>query len=178
MSFKSTSNKRPLVKNCKFCKDAGKPYEVYTSHFVRESADPNSKIVCPTILAMECRFCFKKGHTISKCSKYANRGTSVTNAPLKKNKNEVNTNNYKKNTFDLLSDFEDEVSEVSTQISLVSENSSNDGKVSYADMLKKEPVVDIQYLNTEDKVISEFKSLFKCKRVITNWADDFDSDEE
>ena len=45
-------------------------------------------------------------------------------------------------------------------------------------MLKKEPVVDIQYLNTEDKVISEFKSLFKCKRVITNWADDFDSDEE
>jgi hypothetical protein len=127
---------------------------------------------------MECRFCFKKGHTISKCAKYANRGTSVTDAPMKKNKNEVNMNNYKKNTFDLLSDFEDEVSEVSTQISVVSENSSNDGKVSYADMLKKEPVVDIQYLNTEDKVISEFKSLFKCKRVITNWADDFDSDEE
>uniref|UniRef100_A0A6C0HUA2 Nanos-type domain-containing protein n=1 Tax=viral metagenome TaxID=1070528 RepID=A0A6C0HUA2_9ZZZZ len=178
MSFKSTSNKRPFVKNCKFCKDAGKSYEIYTSHFVRESTDPNSKIVCPTILAMECRFCFKKGHTISKCAKYANRGTSVTNAPIKKNKNEVNTNNYKKNTFDLLSDFEDEVSEVSTQVSVVSENSSNNGKVSYADMLKKEPVVDIQYSNTQEKVISEFKSLFKCKRVITNWADDFDSDEE
>lgn len=177
MYSKSTSNKRNIVKSCKFCKDSGKSYEVYSSHFVRESADPNSKIVCPTILAMECKFCFKKGHTISKCVKYANRGISVTYAPMKKNKNEV-TNNYKKNAFDLLSDFEDEVSEVSTELSVVSEKSSNNGKVSYADMLKKEPVVYNENMNTKEKVISEFKSLFKCKRVITNWADEFDSDEE
>jgi hypothetical protein len=178
MFSKSTSNKRAIVKSCKFCKDSGKSYEIYTSHFVRESADPNSRIVCPTILAMECRFCFKKGHTISKCVKYANRGISITDTPIKKNKKEVNPNNYKKNTFELLSDTEEDEMSETTSDSISTENSSNNGKMSYADILKKEPVVDIKYLNTEEKVISEFKALFKTKRVITNWADDSDSDEE
>jgi len=181
MFSKSSSNNRVMVKNCKFCKDSGKPYEVYTSHFVRESPDPNSRIVCPTILAMECKYCFKKGHTISKCMKYANRGSIITDAPFKKNKKEVNTYNYKKNTFDILSDIEDEKSdntEISMEVSVSTENSSNNGKMSYADMLRKEPVIYCENMSAQEKVVQDFKSLFKCKRVITNWADDFDSDEE
>ena len=54
---------------CKVCYDAGKPKEVFTSHFLRESADPKSKIVCPTLLETVCKFCKEKGHTPKHCEK-------------------------------------------------------------------------------------------------------------
>ena len=53
---------------CKVCQDAGKPENIYTSHYTRESADPKSKVICPTLLALECRYCFKNGHTVKYCS--------------------------------------------------------------------------------------------------------------
>jgi len=53
---------------CKVCHDAGKPESEYTSHFVRSDLGPKSKVVCPTLLSLECRFCFEKGHTVSFCS--------------------------------------------------------------------------------------------------------------
>jgi len=52
---------------CKVCFDAGKPEYVYTSHFVKASKDNNSAIVCPTLLAQECRYCKKNGHTVKYC---------------------------------------------------------------------------------------------------------------
>jgi len=55
------------TKYCKVCQDAGKPESEYRSHFTRESKDPNSKVLCPTLLALECRYCFKTGHTIKYC---------------------------------------------------------------------------------------------------------------
>jgi hypothetical protein len=57
-----------IKKFCKVCQDAGKPESEYTSHNVRETKDPNSRILCPTLLALECRNCFKKGHTVKYCS--------------------------------------------------------------------------------------------------------------
>ena len=53
---------------CKVCFDANKPESQYTSHFVRKTKDLNSEILCPIILATECKYCHKLGHTISKCS--------------------------------------------------------------------------------------------------------------
>lgn len=53
---------------CKVCHDAGKPESEYTSHFVRSDLGPKAKVVCPTLLNLECRFCFEKGHTVSFCS--------------------------------------------------------------------------------------------------------------
>jgi hypothetical protein len=53
---------------CKVCFDANKPESQYTSHFVRKTKDLNSEILCPIILATECRYCHKLGHTISNCS--------------------------------------------------------------------------------------------------------------
>jgi hypothetical protein len=53
---------------CKVCQDAGKPESVYTSHFVRSSAQPGSVVTCPTLLALECRFCHKAGHTVKYCT--------------------------------------------------------------------------------------------------------------
>lgn len=52
---------------CNVCRDAGKPETEYRSHFIRESRDPNSKVVCPTLLELECRFCHKNGHTVKYC---------------------------------------------------------------------------------------------------------------
>jgi len=49
---------------CKVCADAGKSD---TAHFPRKTPDPNSEVVCPTLLALECRYCFKNGHTVKYC---------------------------------------------------------------------------------------------------------------
>ena len=54
-------------KYCPICKSSGKSVEEYTSHFVRESRDPDSRVVCPVLLASECRYCGKKGHMKSHC---------------------------------------------------------------------------------------------------------------
>ena len=61
---KSASNQKPF---CKVCKDAGKPESVYTSHWVRETPDIRSKVVCPTLLALECRYCHANNHTVKYC---------------------------------------------------------------------------------------------------------------
>jgi hypothetical protein len=61
-------NNASSTKFCKVCQDAGKSEDIYRSHFTRETRDPNSKVTCPTLLALECRFCYKNGHTVKYCS--------------------------------------------------------------------------------------------------------------
>jgi hypothetical protein len=36
-------------------------------HFLRESRDPSSPIVCPELKSTQCQLCFKMGHTRSHC---------------------------------------------------------------------------------------------------------------
>ena len=84
----SSSKSCASKKYCKVCHDAGKSEAVYTSHFIRESVDPNSKVLCPTLLALECRFCFCKGHTVKYCSTLKRRN----NERLRTNNNEINNN--------------------------------------------------------------------------------------
>jgi len=50
---------------CKVCKDAKKSESVYTSHSVRVGG----KVVCPTLLSQECKYCKEKGHTPKYCPK-------------------------------------------------------------------------------------------------------------
>ena len=70
-SRNATSNtfvsKNAVKKYCKVCHDAGKPESVYMSHYTRETPDPKSKVVCPTLLSMECKYCFATGHTVKYC---------------------------------------------------------------------------------------------------------------
>ena len=54
---------------CKVCKDAGKTNSEYTSHWIRNAPGPNGKVVCPTLLKQECKYCKKKGHTPKHCTK-------------------------------------------------------------------------------------------------------------
>lgn len=56
----------PSVKPfCKVCRDAGKPENDYSSHWVK---DRSGKTVCPTLLATQCRYCKKFGHIAKYCS--------------------------------------------------------------------------------------------------------------
>jgi len=36
-------------------------------HFLRESRDPSSPVVCPELKSTQCQMCFKMGHTRSHC---------------------------------------------------------------------------------------------------------------
>ena len=64
---RNNTNNASVTKFCKVCQDAGKSEEVYRSHFTRETREPNSKVTCPTLLALECRYCYKNGHTVKYC---------------------------------------------------------------------------------------------------------------
>ena len=66
-NIKTTKVSETIQKHCKVCQDAGKPESEYRSHFTRETPDPNSRVVCPTLLALDCRYCFNKGHTVKYC---------------------------------------------------------------------------------------------------------------
>ena len=52
---------------CKVCYDTGKHETLYTSHYVNDVPGKKGVVVCPTLLALECRYCKKTGHTVSRC---------------------------------------------------------------------------------------------------------------
>ena len=63
------ANKKQSVKPfCKVCYDAGKSEELYSNHFIRATSDPQSKVVCPTLLNQRCLQCGTKGHTRNYCT--------------------------------------------------------------------------------------------------------------
>lgn len=74
---RKTNNRRGPKKHydvfCKVCFDAGKPEEVFTSHFLRESNAPGARVVCETLLNTVCKYCKEKGHTPNHCQKLKSR---------------------------------------------------------------------------------------------------------
>ena len=68
MSRVNNTSAKKVVPFCKVCYDSGKCEEVFSSHFIRASPDPNSKVVCPTLLNQACLKCGMKGHTRSRCT--------------------------------------------------------------------------------------------------------------
>lgn len=193
MTSRRTTNTKPVMvtRYCKFCKDAGKDEAVYTSHFLRENRDPNSRIVCPALLATECKYCFKTGHTTSRCGKYINRETSVTLVPIKKqqfNKKEVHSNMFQM----LDTDDEDDVDSSSSvefpsltssycgdcdTVSTQSTTTSwlEKGKLSYSQVLST-PLPKIEVVKPNE--ILGNMILGKIRGVMKNWADYSDSDDE
>lgn len=51
-------------KSCKVCRDAGKSEKDYSSHNVKNK---KGNVICPTLLAQECKTCKQKGHTVKYC---------------------------------------------------------------------------------------------------------------
>lgn len=64
-NFKNNQTNNKPKPFCKVCADAGK---TDTAHFVRSSPDPKSQVLCPTLLALECRYCAQTGHTVKYCA--------------------------------------------------------------------------------------------------------------
>ena len=68
---------------CSFCNMSGVvgPHD----HFVRASRDPKSKVTCPMLLATECGFCNRKGHTSKYCGErqYAERRARTAATKIK-----------------------------------------------------------------------------------------------
>lgn len=98
---------------CKVCQDAGKSEKEYTSHFVKSEPGPNGKVVCPTLLAQECRFCFSNGHTAGYCPAIAAK-KKVEEKALKMASREADkkplskpVEKKSKNPYDLLGDDSD-----------------------------------------------------------------------
>jgi hypothetical protein len=97
------------------CKKHGKSEAEYTSHFMRESRDENSRPLCPILLDMKCNrcgaaghiaarcpdkvcvFCNKNGHTVSYCT---NAPKDVIDAFLEKRSNDYEDRKFRgKNDF-------------------------------------------------------------------------------
>jgi len=122
------NNNASVKKFCKVCQDAGKSETEYLSHFTRESPEQNSKVICPTLLALECRFCYKNGHTVKYCpvlkerEKNTKRAERTASYAEQNAKLEQKTKNESKNAFlclDCDSDEEEEENVSKTQITKV-----------------------------------------------------------
>lgn len=104
---KSTTTMKPF---CKVCYDTGKSNSQYTSHFVKDIPGPKGVVVCPTLLSLECRYCKKIGHTVSRCPLVHEKRKMQRKKPYIEQKKEKNTAPVVSNIFHAL-DIEDEKSE-------------------------------------------------------------------
>ena len=58
---------------CAHCFNLGLSESKYRSHYIRATTEPNSAVVCPELLATECKYCFKMGHTVTRCPALASQ---------------------------------------------------------------------------------------------------------
>jgi hypothetical protein len=174
--------KPPKVYKCKVCFDAGKPASMYNSHFVRETPNIHSRVVCPTLLSMICTYCHKKGHTQSRCLKrerdetVASRTSSDTTSVMSwstDTNSSVHKTKAPKNTFSLLCEDSDDDNN-NESISTIDEHGEDDSleKSPYLmALLKPTPVV----ASTKIVIRDMFRNVYNKAK---SWADWSDSDEE
>lgn len=98
---------------CKVCCDAGKDENEYRSHNVRSKPDYYGKTVvtCPVLLANECSYCSKKGHTVKFCPVLATNKKLKTKEDIKEVKKEVKEVKKVKSGFALLAESSESESE-------------------------------------------------------------------
>jgi hypothetical protein len=193
---------------CKVCHDAGKDESIYTSHYVRSDPGPNGKIICPTLLAVKCSYCFKEGHTSSHCQILIKNKKQLAKDVAKKNylNNEKEKSNYstttskssnKKNSFECLLE-EVENKKKSLVKKIVKEEfpalsskptimTKNDFTISYANMAKtahekevKEEIMTeiLSIIYKNEEPPTKPKIIVAKKEVKVNWADYSSSDDE
>jgi hypothetical protein len=199
------SNTRQKVgggKFCKICKDVGKTHDEYTSHYVRETPSPNSRVVCPTLIAAVCRYCKEGGHTVKHCPKIA-----AKNRQEAKNLNQhivsksycVPVTDSKKNTkptdkmssvyavLDFSSDEEEEVEDevvvMKKEEEVVVTPQATDNVVSYPSILNKAPQKSTTPSQIESLIPSKLNFNDEDVVVVTldmitkRWADEEDLDD-
>ena len=92
-------NKKSTTPFCSFCRDAGKPRNVYTSHYPKDRPGKDGKVVCPTILSTTCGYCRESGHTTRYCSvlKQRNQDSSQYRKERYRKPRMISTNNNNNN---------------------------------------------------------------------------------
>lgn len=180
-AIKNTNNKstKPEVKKyCKVCHDAGKSETEYMSHFIRESSQPNSKVVCPTLLSLECRYCSKRGHTVKYCKilekdkNMSSRRERTNNYRIESDKNDVKCK-QSNNIFDNLSDMEKEEEEQLEKISNIQHPSpvltNNTISIkSYASVLTTPVAVPVVKQVVNLPVLTRMSSVINLEQENTN----------
>ena len=58
-------------KFCSFCFHSKRPESEFSNHWVKDKKD--GTVCCPLLLANECGYCHKKGHTPKHCPRLASR---------------------------------------------------------------------------------------------------------
>jgi len=206
-NVKNVNASAPIQKYCKVCHDAGKSEAEYRSHFIRETRDPSSKITCPTLLALECRYCYKNGHTVKYCpvlkdkEKHRKRKESSARRIEAQQKTEVKPKgkSTKSNVFDCLdSDSEEEVvvqKPVKEEFPVLCEpvlTRTQSVSMNYAAVLSKpvaiKPVQPKQYAikevivytaeQAEANAKAEAASTYPKASTMKSWADWSDSEDE
>jgi len=180
---------------CKVCHDAGKSEKEYTNHFVRSEQGPKGKVVCPTLLSLDCRYCREKGHTVKFClilkkdkEKEDNHKAVTEKKPVKK---------LLSNSFSVLNEESDNEQPVKVKIMpmpIVEEFPALSKNikvlemkpigVSYAAQAAKAPpapvvkvALEIPFLVRQTNSY-KVKPLYKKQVFTKSWADFTDSDED
>ena len=170
-------------KYCKVCHDAGKSETEYTSHFIRENRDPCSKVVCPTLLSLECRYCSKKGHTVKYCkilekdkiSETRQSQRSITNTKSKSQEKYKQPNNMFSN---LESDSEDEEQEVK-EVEVRAPNKSYASALLRPAIIFKEVKIAPIITRQNNDIVPSYNNIKSTYIKNKSWADtDSDSDSE
>ena len=188
---RNINNTSQIQKYCKVCHDAGKTQTEYQSHFIRESRDPNSNVVCPTLLLLECRYCYKNGHTVKYCPSIKEKDKQQRHTEtIIRRENTIQTK-PKGNNFACLECDSDEDQTKPITKPITTKSKEQFPALSYH---ISEPVVNRNYaeaLNREPEPVPlpSIKSFgsrpapwaSRCQQTAvskTSWADEVDSDSE
>jgi hypothetical protein len=79
-------NRPYSVPQCPHCSNLNRNLKMgvflRTDHYLRESRDPSSRIVCPELIKTKCLFCFQTGHTKSHCPNIIKYWRSYKDIPI------------------------------------------------------------------------------------------------
>lgn len=175
-NMKQNVVRKPL---CKVCKDAGKVEIEYTSHFLRSLPDRNGKITitCPTLLAAECRYCHKQGHTIKFCSVITDNKKVEERSNRRQNEAKIEKKSIIKkfsfNEIALDSDSEDEIKVTEEYPAIVGSNlNKTEGKImtGWAAITARTPL-----RRREERPVKPIK---KPQFPVKSWAEWSESEDE
>lgn len=178
MYKKSTKKVAPAPQPyCAHCFNLGKDESVFRSHWLRKSPDPSSPVVCPELLATECPYCFKQGHTKSRCpvilaqEKTAKKEAMTRKVQEEKVKLEEKTKKIQKTNgvskFAAL--MEDSDSENDIQVVKVSKNIKIAPKVEEFPALTSNKVVPTASpVNSYAAITSKSKSTYKDEQFLNS----------
>ena len=155
MSKRSNTNTKKVAPApqpyCAHCFNLGKDESVFRSHFIIESPDPSSKIVCPELLATQCPYCFKTGHTTSRCP--------IILAQDKSAKKEESRQKF-------LAEQEEKAKKATKTQKVKGGNSIFAALMEDSDIEEEKPVVKVSKNNNIARIIEDFPALIASKKVV------------